>query len=77
MTLQVKLYTYCSINKQYVEGEQKWQKALSSVATIATWLYYFLARSETISLLFKEQKQKDIKKRFLDCHVTLDKTPTL
>ena len=27
MSSQMKEYTYCSLNKQYVEGVQKWEKA--------------------------------------------------
>ena len=40
-TQMVKLYAYCSKNKKYVEGIQKWKKAyLTSVGDIAMWLYH-------------------------------------
>ena len=74
----VKLYTYCSMNKQYIEGIQKWKKAyLMSVDNIAMWLYHSLTESETISLLFNEQKQIEFKKRFLGCQVTPNKTTNM
>ena len=39
------------------------------------WLYHFLAESETISSLIKEQKQKRSKMGFWDFHVTHHEVP--
>ena len=36
-----------------------------NVGNIAMWVYRLLAGSETMYLLFKEQKQKEIVNRFL------------
>ena len=45
------------MNKQYVERVQNGKKAYwTSVNTIVMWLYCFLSGSETISLVFKEQR---------------------
>ena len=61
---QLKLYIYCSMNKEYEEGVQKWEKA-DLMSVLATWLCSSLARSQTMFLLFKEQKQKKNENGFL------------
>ena len=38
---------------------------LTSVSNIVTWFYHSLTGSETMSLLFKEQRQVDVKNGFL------------
>ena len=43
----------------------KWKKKLTCVTDIDMWLHQFLAWSETMSLLFKEHRQKEIENRFL------------
>ena len=56
MCPMVELFTYC-INKQYVEGVQNGKKVyltnVNNIDNLVSWL-----GSETISLLFKEQRQK-------------------
>ena len=62
----VELYTYCSMDKQYMEGVQKWIKGhLMSLGNGAMWIYHSLARSETTSLQFKELGQIEVKNGFL------------
>ena len=52
----VELYTYYSMNKQYVEGVQNEKNDyLTSVDNIAMYLHHFLAGSETMSLLLKDR----------------------
>ena len=62
--LIVELYTL--INEQVVcKRGTKWKKVyFKNVCNIAMWLYWFLAVSETTSLLFKEQRQKEVEKEF-------------
>ena len=61
MSQQLEIYTYCSMNKQYVEGVQKWKKAnLMRVNNITMWLYHSLVGSETTSLLLKKKRQKEV-----------------
>ena len=56
------------MNKQYVEGVQKCEKAYFVIrADITTWVYCSQAGSETMSLLFKEQRQKEVME---NCHMT-------
>ena len=66
------------MNKQYIEGVQKWKTAnLMSKRNILMWRYYSLSGPESMSLLFKEQMLKKCKKyprrRFFNCHVKLYK----
>ena len=61
-----------SMWKVYKNGKKLtwWQET-----KIATGFYHSLAASETMSLLFKEQKQKRLRMSFWDCHVTSYKGP--
>ena len=62
----VESYTYCSMNKQYMEESQNDKKAyLMSVGNIVLWLYRSLVGSETTFLFFKEQKQIEVEEMFL------------
>ena len=57
MSQQLEIWTYNSMNKQYVEGVQKWKKAnLTRKSKIAKRHYRFPGRVRDTSLLFKEQR---------------------
>ena len=62
-------------HEQAVYGRStKWKKDyLMSVGNIAMWLYHFLAGPETVSLLFKEKRQIEVEKGYLDSHVALNR----
>ena len=53
----VGLYTYCSMNKQYMEGDTKIEKILMLV-NITMWPNLSLTGSETMSLPVKDQRGK-------------------
>ena len=73
MSQQLKVYTYCTMNKQYVGGVQNGKRfTWWEESKIAIWLYYFLAGSET-HLSCSEVKEVEI--GFLNCHVTTHKVP--
>ena len=48
---------------------------LTSVSNIAMWLYHSLAELEITFPLFKEQRQKEAEKEFLDHYVIPYETP--
>ena len=49
------------MNKKYVKGIQKWKKAhLVIKSKTATWIYHSLTEFKTMSLIFKEQWQKEL-----------------
>ena len=50
--------------------ECKMEGFLTSVGYITMWFYRSLAGSETLSHMFKEQRQIEVEKGCLDCHVT-------
>ena len=56
-----KQYTYCSVNRLYVE-EVNGKKKLMTVSSIAPWLYCFLTGSEIMPQQFKKQKQIEVTK---------------
>ena len=59
MFQQLKLFIYCSMNKQYVERIQNRKRLTCGFHVI--WL-----RSETTSLMLKNQRQKEIENQFLE-----------
>ena len=72
----VELYTYCSKDKQYVEGVQKGKIFPWQMWVIEPWSFTTPCKGlETTSLFIKEQKLVEVKKGFFICHVTLYKAP--
>ena len=68
---QIKTYTCYSINKQFIEGVPKWQKAyFIKGSQRVTWLYCSLTGSETCLSCSKNRVKKNMRIGFLDCHVT-------
>ena len=64
------------MKKQYVERVKIEEKAiLINESKIATRFHRSLQGSKTISLLFKEQRQKRVMMGFLYCHVTSYEVP--
>ena len=69
-------YTYSNMKKQYVEGlHDRKKNYLIRVGKI--WVYHSLAESETMYLLFKDQRQKEIEKCFLKLLCDTLQGPTL
>ena len=54
-----------------MKGIQNGKKAyLTIMNNITVWLYHSLAGLETMSLIFKEQRQIVVEKAFCDCCLT-------
>ena len=54
------------MSNQYVEGVQKWKKVyLKKEGKITMWFYLSHAELETRSLLFQEQRQREVQNGFL------------
>ena len=61
------------MNKQYMKGVKTEKAFLTRIVNIvmAMCLFYSLSGSETRSLLFKEQSQREFVNGFQKCHVIL------
>ena len=73
---QQEIYAYYSMNKQYVEGVQKWsnQSLLDEESKIIKRLYRSLAEFDT-RLFWSNSGSKKGREWFLDYHVTPHEAP--
>ena len=68
LSQQLEIYTYCSMNKQYVEWVQKWKKAYLMRESKIASLLYPTPKFGDMSLSFKSSKVKKRLRMGSDTH---------